>query len=222
MKCFTSILMLTILLFVSLAAFGQDKQGPDLETTVEFMNTVSTPDHRLISLARLNTKTPTASRCALEVIDNQRINFLLPDGTKHETDQYGIVHSSFTWAIIRGPEALHFDLKDVEPISIKSHGGFSQEFLKQHNPVGASDVNNPDLTDVMFRTTDSKKSVENGEMKDDEDTLEDTVVFRRIYYSSGGSFVFGSKDRAERFITAFLHAVALCGGKDSYFQPTPR
>ena len=30
------------------------------------------------------------------------------------------------------------------------------------------------------------------------------------------------KDRAERFVTAFVHAVNLCGGKPSDFAPTPR
>jgi hypothetical protein len=33
-------------------------------------------------------------------------------------------------------------------------------------------------------------------------------------------YVFRSKDRAERFITGFVHAVTLCGGKRSDFPPT--
>lgn len=75
-------------------------------------------------------------------------------------------------------------------------------------------MKHPDLTVVNFETADSIKAIKTGSSLFSEGTLQ----FDKAY--ALGFLVFQSKDTAER-VTAFKHAVHLCGGKPSAFGPTP-
>lgn len=147
--------------------------------------------------------------------------FFLPDGTRKAKDQSGVPHAEFTFAEIEdGSQMERFQLNEVDPGSIKSHAGFSSEFILKHHPVQPADLERPDITVVNFSTTDLKKTIEVGALKD-AGAGDGTKVFNKTDSNSGWLFVFKSKDRAERFVTAFIHAVKLCGGKAADFPPTP-
>jgi hypothetical protein len=207
-----TILMLTILFLASPAAVGQEKQGPDLKATVEFMNRMAEPEHRIILMA---------NQCELEIVNNEAFTFYLPDGTTGSKDQTGAAHTEFTFAEIADAfPAERFRLRDVDPSSIKSLGAASSDFIAKHHPVQPADLETSDITLVDFGTTDMKKSIEVGGLKDS-GLGHGTKVFNKTGDISSWMFVFRSKDRAERFVTAFVHAVKLCGGKPADFPPTP-
>jgi hypothetical protein len=211
MKLLTSTVSL-LLLFAVRPATGQDKQGPDLPTTIEFMNRMVEPEQRIITMA---------NRCEFEIVNNMALTFFIPDGTRETKDQSGVPHSEFTFAEIEdGYQVERFRLDDLDPSSIKSHGGFSSEFIREHHPVQPSDLESPDSFVVNFSTRDLKKSIEVGGLKGS-GTGNGTKVFSKAGSNSGWLFVFLSKDRAERFVTAFVYAVKLCGGKAADFPPTP-
>ena len=72
---------------------------------------------------------------------------------------------------------------------------------------------------VTFETTNSAPSIELGNFRDAADGKTSAPVFDQK--KDMALIVFESKDRAERFVTAFVHAVDLCGGKGVEFAPTP-
>jgi hypothetical protein len=213
MERFTlTIPMLTLLLLASLAAVGQEKQGPDLKTTVEFMNRMVEPEHRIVSMA---------NQCELEIVNNEAFTFYLPDGTTGSKGRASAAHTEFTFAEIEDAFlAERFKLSDVDPSSIKSLGAASSEFIAKHHPVQPADLETPDITLMNFGTVDRKKSIEVGGLKDS-GRGDGTKTFNKTGDISSWLFVFKSKDRAERFVTAFVHAVKLCGGKPADFPPTP-
>jgi hypothetical protein len=186
-------------------AVSQEKKEPDLKTTVEFMNRMVEPEHRIISMA---------NQCELEVVNNMVIPFMVPDGTTRNGD-----HLEFTFTVIKDDSPIErFSLSEIDPTSIKSSGGVSSEFLGQHHPVQPSDLKNPDLTMVTFATRDLSRSIARGGFKDS-GKGDGTKVFDEKERGAKLFYVFQSKDRAERFITGFVHAVTLCGGKPSDFPP---
>lgn len=216
MKCRrakTFLAVVAAVLPASLGAVAQETQGPDLKTTVEFMNRMVEPEHRIIGMA---------NQCELTILNNMAITFLLPDGTTETKDQSGVPQREFTFAEIEDPFRMgRFKLSDVDPSSIKSHGGVSPEFLARlPNPPQPADLKAPDITVVNFGTTDLKKSIEVGGLKDS-GAGNGTKILDKTGSISSWMFAFKSKDRAERFVTAFVHAVKLCGGKAPDFPPTP-
>jgi hypothetical protein len=207
-----AILMLAFLSRASVAAAGQENEGPDLRTTVEFMNRMVEPEHRIVVMA---------NQCELEVVNNEAFTFYLPDGTTDGQDQASAAHAEFTFAELRDAFlAERFKLSDVDPGSIKSLRAASSEFIAKHHPVQPSDLETSDITLVNFATTDLKKSVEVGGLKDS-GLGNGKKIFNKTADVSTWTSVFKSKDRAERFVTALVHAVKSCGGKPADFPPTP-
>lgn len=216
MKCTCTKAFLAVVATVlpaSLGATGQETQGPDLKTTLEFMNRMAEPEHRIIGMA---------NQCELTILNNTATTFLLPDGTTETKEQSGVPQREFTFAEIKDPFLMgRFKLSDIDPGSIKSSGGFSPEFLvRLPTPPQPADLKSPDITIVNFGTTDLKKSIEVGGLKDS-GPGNSTKVFDKTASMSSWMFAFRSKDRAERFVTAFVHAAKLCGGKAPDFPPTP-
>jgi hypothetical protein len=117
------------------------------------------------------------------------------DGFKK--DQYGNVEP--TYSVLQEFSYRRISLGAIDPSTITSVSAPSLEYLGKmrdaHGEVLASDLEHSDQTAVSFK--DSDGSVKNL-----------------------GIFIFLSKDRAERFVTAMKHAVTLCGGKESPFAPT--
>jgi hypothetical protein len=207
-----AVLICTALFLASALVLGQEKQGPDLKATVEFMNRMIEPEHRIISMA---------NECELEIVNNWAYSLALPAGTTQKVDEHGIPRWEFTWIVREEKYQIErFPLQDIDPTSIKSNPAFSSDFLKAHHPVQPSDLKHPDLRFVQFVTTDLKKSIELGGFKDS-GRGDRTAVFDASVSTSSWFAVFESTDRAERFVTALVRATKLCGGKPSDFPPTP-
>lgn len=207
-----AILVCTAIPLASVLVLGQEKQGPDLKATIEFMNRMVEPEHRIISMA---------NPCELEIVNNWAYSFMFPAGTTQKADEHGIPRWEFTWTVLKEKYQMErFPLQDIDPTSIKSNPAFSSDFLKAHHPVQPSDLKHPDLRFVQFETTDLKKTIEFGGFKD-AGRGDTTEVFDASVSTSRWFAVFESTDRAERFVTALVRATNLCGGKPPDFPPTP-
>lgn len=207
-----AVLVANMLLFLSIRAVGQEKREPELKATVEFMNRMVEPEHRSISMA---------NPCEIEIVNNSPYNFLVPVGTRETKDENGIPRTEFTW-IARGEtyQMERIPLGAIDPTSINSHPAVSSEFMKKHHPVQPSDLKHADLALVMFDTSDLTQSIELGGFKDS-GRGDGTEVFNKATTMARFVVVFESAERAERFVTAFVHATRLCGGKPSDFPGTP-
>ncbi len=159
--------------------------------------------------------------CELYFTRNRLFTFAIPAGTYvKSTDQFGVAHYGIKWMVGEEPPRVYrFNLAKIDPTSINSKPVPSVAFAKEH---GANDnpdeLKNPDLDLVMFDTANDEKAIEVGHFEDGADGSSSPVFERK---ASAEMLVFQSKDRAERFVTAFAHAVNLCGGKGSEFPPTP-
>ncbi len=187
------------------------QQGPSLAETISFMDKSVKPE--MGSVSSTNT-------CEVYVARNRRYTFALPKGkTLKGRDEFGNPRYGFDWMVVTEPEVTRFDFAAIDPSSINSKPAPSAAFLKEHNvDENPSELRNPDLTIVFFSTSNSTSSIETGHFNNSSDGSA-TAAFDD--QGGTGLIVFESKDRAERFVTAFIHAVALCGGKDSDFPPTP-
>jgi hypothetical protein len=219
-----SLFAVLVLASASLAAVGQEKekQEPDLKATVEFMNRMVEPEHRDIGMP---------NQCEFEVLNNTLFTFYLatdrvpvldPKTGQARTDEFGNPLKQFEFAEVKDPFLVErFKLRDIDPRSIKSQGGAaSYEFIQKHVPLKPADLETSDITLVLFDTTDMKKTIEVGGVKDS-GLGDGTKIFNKTGDVSKRIVVFNSKDRAERYVTAFVHAVKLCGGKPADFPPTP-
>jgi hypothetical protein len=84
-----------------------------------------------------------------------------------------------------------------------------------------------DFTSVSFKTADLKPTIEEGAVEtqqacQDSEKIGTECAVKPIpdRTSASGMILFRDKERAERFVTAFAHAVKLCGGTPSMFLPT--
>ena len=93
----------------------------------------------------------------------------------------------------------------------------STQFIQERN-VDEHPLKQPDLMTVAFSASDSEKAIEVGQFHNGENGTSSPVFDQKLAMEL---LVFESKDRAERFVTAFVHAVELCGGRKSDFPPTP-
>jgi hypothetical protein len=191
---------------------SQRQQGPSLAETISFMDKSVKPEMGSVS---------SANTCEIYVARNRRYTFALPKGkTLKGRDQFGVPRYGFDWMVVTEPEVTRFDFAAIDPSSINSKPVPSAAFLKEHNvDENPSELKQTDLTAVFFNTANSTNSIETGHFNMSSDGASSTVAFDD--HGGMGIVVFESKDRAERFVTAFIHAVALCGGKDSDFPPTP-
>jgi hypothetical protein len=221
-SCKAALSFAVLLLVSAPLALGQEKQEPDLKATVAFMNRMVEPEHRVIDMP---------NHCEFEILNNVVFTYYLVDGTapssnpktgQARTDEFGNPLQQFTFAEIADPFFLErFNLSDIDPSSIKSKGGAaSLEFSQKHDPLKPADLETTDITLVLFDATDMKKSIEVGGLKDSGPSNA-RKIFNKTGDVSGRIVVFKSKDRAERYVTAFVHAVKLCGGKPADFPPTP-
>lgn len=211
-----------VLLAMTVPMFAQDlpatthhdsQQGPTLKETIAFMNRLVAPEGGYVTIV---------SDCELYVTRNRRYLFALATSTYVKSkDDYGIEHYGFKWSIFEEPpHVARFKLDSIDPDSIVSKAVPSPKFIKEHDVDEHPDeLKEPDLMVINFSTTNAEKSIEIGNFKDLEVGKPVSPVFdqkRALDF-----IVFESKDRAERFVTAFVHAVKVCGGKSSLFPPTP-
>jgi hypothetical protein len=189
--------------------------GPTLAETISFMNASVQPEKSFVT---------SVNRCEVVVLRNQTYNFAIPHGTfVKSTDTLGVRHYGLKWLFVTEPRITRFNFASIDPPSIKSQSAPSPSFLKENDVDEIpSFLKQADLMVVWFTTTNSTQTIETGDfpkLAEGEVTREELPVFD--HQSSSGLIVFESKDRAERFVTAFVHAVELCEGKGSDFAPTP-
>ena len=197
------------------AGDSRQQQGPSLEETIAFMDTSVRPEQSSID---------SANSCEISVVRNRTYMFALPQSTIPKgKDQFGVPHYAIDWIVVEEPEVTRFNFAAIDPSSINSKPVPSVAFLKEHNvDENPTELKNVDLTVVFFNSANSTSSIETGHfpaLKEGETARLMLPVFD--HHNGMGLIVFESKDRAERFVTAFIHAVKLCGGKDSDFPPTP-
>jgi len=189
------------------------QQGPTLQETIAFMNTMVAPEDGFIN---------SVNDCELSAVRNKNQLFGLVTSTYVKSkDEYGIEHYGFKWSFYAdSPRFVRFKLGDIDPDSIRSKPQPSLAFVKEHDlDEHPAELENPDLDVVDFSTRNLEKNIEIGSIKDIGDGKNVSPVFdqkRALDF-----FVFESKDRAERFVTAFVYAVKVCGGKGGMFPPTP-
>jgi len=191
---------------------SQAQAKPTLLETIQFMDRSVRPESGYVA---------SANHCEVYVTRNKRYAFAVPQGKSlKSTDQFGVRHYGINWLVVQEPEATRFEFSAIDPSSIKSNVLPSPAFLKEHNlDEDSSALKEADLTVVFFNSADATNSIEQGHFKTAADGSIQTPEFD--HSGSIGYIVFESKDRAERFVTAFEHAVELCGGKGSEFAPTP-
>jgi hypothetical protein len=189
-------------------------EGPNLDDTITFLN-------KMVSLE--DSFVTTVNHCELYITRNRIYHFAIPQGTIAKgKDQYGIPRYSTKWMFVEEPgQVWRFNLKSIDPSSVNSKGVWSIQYLKQHE-ADSDDTNilkEPDLTLVTFETSGSEKLIELGKFQHFQDGRSPTPLFDQK--ASMGMLIFDSKNRAEKFVTAFVHAANLCGGKGVDFAPTP-
>ena len=194
------------------SAIPSSQQGPTLQDTIAFMNTMVAPEHGFIN---------SENDCEFPAVRNKEYLFGLVTSTYVKSkDEYGLEHYGFKWNFYADSQRfIRFKLGDIDPNSIKSERHPSLAFVKEHDlDEHPEEIDQADLFVVNFSTPNFEKKIEIGSIKDVGDGRNVSPVFdqkRALDF-----FVFESKDRAERFVTAFVYAVKMCGGKSSMFQPT--
>lgn len=215
MKRFTWVVVILMSLPVVATPQSPVVGQPNLDETISFMDGSVRPENTYIALEK--------NHCAIEIARNKHYTFVLPHGTHVKSvDAYGVKHYGFTYAVIQELPSSNFvwiSLSSIDPDSIKSYGAFSGEYItREHPDENPSALKHPNLTVVDFGTRNQEKTIREGSSLSDNGT----IVFNEKGSFSHGMLVFESQDRGERFVTAFVHAVNLCGGKTSDFAPTPR
>ena len=192
------------------AAGVNNQQSPTLEETISFMNNSVESEDGYVS---------SVNNCELYFTRNKSFTFALPASKSIDsTDKFGKPHYAINWMIVNAPPRIYrFNLAKVDPSSINSKPVPSVEFVKSHKG-DSSALSNPDLDLVMFEASNAEKVIEVGNLKTATNGLASPIFDKKV---STEMLVFESKDRAERFVTAFVHAVKLCGGTGSLFAPTP-
>ncbi len=192
---------------------GQRQEGPSLADTIAFMNR---------SVSQESSYITSANTCEVSILRNHLYEFSLPSGTYVKSiDSYGVSHYGFKWDSIEEKyQVIQFQLSDIDSDSIKSKAVPSNQFLKSHDvDENPKELDSPDLVMVAFSTRNSENLIQNGGLKKTADGRSLEANFEK---NTNFSFiVFESKDRAERFVTAFNHAAKLCGARSSDFAPTP-
>lgn len=217
---------MAVLLLLSAAAVAQSQ--PDLATTIDFMNEMVKPDGRQLALV-------SDSKCEVVITSMHRANMWMLSFSENvwklfnDSDAHG--------DNIPFPRYTKFNLADIDPATIDSKvSGFSDTYLERfwdEHPtckvVGRCkdqemidfDLDRSDITAVAFKTVDLKRVVERGGTTKIERPEGVQYHFDLNVSVEKMGILFTDKDRAQRFVTAFVHGVNLCGGYNSTFAPTP-
>ena len=183
--------------------FCQKTEGPNIEQTYAFLKTsLEAQGDQFFDLPLAN------GHCDVVVNRETRYGYLLPDPPSG-------------WHVyVSYPEAAKFNLHEINPSSIHSTGILSTDYALAHKEDAYEKLlTSTDLYFVFFEARNGFNAIEVSTFKDQAKTPVTEVHFEEK--RKGGSMIFTSKDRAERFVTAFKHAVDLCGGAPDDFPPTP-
>jgi hypothetical protein len=186
------------------------KSGPSLNETLTFLD----------DSLKLEEGTFSGHGCEVATTQLSNIIWGVQEGPELKTEKDGSSKVVYGWHVYQQKPVMNgFSLKDIDPASIVSGGVFSIDFMKTHNVFDNPQApRNADLTFVLFKTRNEKQDIRFGSVPDAPKDG-DYVPFDQS--TSSGRFFFHQQERAERFVTAFRHAVVLCGGKTSDFARTP-
>ncbi len=185
--------------------------GPPLDQTIAFMDA-------MLKVEDDSFEQPTP--CFVVALQRSTYVYGLPEDYHIvETDSKGVGHYGFSWQMYkREPTVLQFPLGDIDPTTIVSAGVASITFIKEHRMgENLADLDNPDRTFVHFQTSNAKASLKYAAWPAAKGPKTEITGWNT---STNDMIFFRSRDRAERFVTAFRHAVTLCGGHESDFAPT--
>lgn len=223
-----------------------DQTGPSLEATFDFMNRMVEPEKRNIFLGGLEGTLNQAGFCSTFIIFNQVVMASVPAGVTQEHGYSEVtwrIFSDTDGSAKEYPRYMRFDLGSIDPSSIRPiQGGYDAKALTQFWDQHPNCEANPQcsslllqflqsglhhLTTVSFKTADLKPAIERGGFEtqptcQDSEKRGNECALKPVPNTtvSGGMIFFRDKERAERFVTAFTHAVKLCGGTPSMFPPT--
>jgi len=211
---------------------------PEQRQILPLYNTPNTNDQCTLLMISQQPENVWFPKIELEGPKKWEVRFRFLTDTDKDADvefsQGRLVSSKF-------PRYMFFDLGRIDSASIESQvGGFGTEridrFVKEHPECAETSKQcadaavdelgaNWDITVVSFRTTDLSHAIERGGLVCSDKEQHTGVCPMKSRVVSGtvdrATIIFHDKDRAERFVTAFLHAVELCGGQRSLFPPTP-
>jgi hypothetical protein len=221
-KAWITLLVIFVMAVIAVAQTSRSNpvtdNPPTFDVTLKFMNNMVEPEERSISSRYLDS-TGASVGCTLEIANNGQHKAVVPSSTYVKSvDALGIKHYGFKYAILsEGQSFESVPLTDVDPTSVKSFSAASPELIEREKPdENPEALKNLDRSVVVFKTRTGEATIEQGSSTDSRGVIAYTEAPMR-----GGLLIFVSKDRAERFVTAFVHAVKLCGGKPGDFAPTP-
>jgi hypothetical protein len=216
---------------------GGAKSSPSLADTLAFINRVLEQDSAGTLLEQDSAGTmESASGCNVSLIRQHLENVTVPSGTKKIPGNYqtGVPDRyEYEWMVIGPATNLRsdFNLKDIDPDSIKVLKVFSIEIIASREDRTDPHLPEPDRSIVMFSASNLVKAIHQRDFVDEETTrnlpdngtgeigflLEPGTSTRLAKDESAGVLLIRSNEWATRFASAFKHAVELCGGKPSAF-----
>jgi hypothetical protein len=182
-------------------------QTPTIRETIAFLDQEARPEGHSVFAPQ--------NPCQITVTSDQSYLFGTPTGIRQVPTGNGTLRSEFLWTFFEASHSrVSMDLRNIDPSTIKADIAASPEFIKEHSPVQPNDLNSSDRAVVFFATSEHLNLI-------------DAVEFplstgeQQVKKVAGTFVVFRNRDRAERFVTALVHAVDACGGKAALFAPTP-
>lgn len=239
----TLVKRLLVVAFALLGSLAVAQTEPDLQTTIDFMSRMAQTEHRSMTTnQRCEILVIYYERLTSLVHLASQHNFLIfsdPDKDDGGLPTYarfnlGDIDPNSIDSIAAG-----FSAEYVERF-FKQHpecdkGGTADQRCERSQSFWL-DPKMSDMASVGFRTTDLKPVIERGELKKLGDKCQDNLKIggvcpRNTFGVTPGdhypkrsvaktALFFEDKDRAERFVTAFVHAVKLCGSSGDTFAPT--
>lgn len=220
-----------IVVLLSTVAVAQSQ--PDLASTVDFMDKMVQSDERRV------LPVPD-SKCELMLLSWHRVeSFVLFISSKKWMISNDSDVPESEGAAIEFPRYVKFNLADVDPSTVLSSPGFfSSKYVKrfwdehasvckvvgyecERQQMLAFDQNRTDLTSVSFKTVDLKPVIERGGLSKATTPAGTTYTYVPNVSVDKMLLSFTDQDKAQRFVTALVHAAHLCGGNGGTFAPTP-
>ncbi|MFZ3211650.1 MAG: hypothetical protein WA188_09050 [Terriglobales bacterium] len=234
---------LSVVAFALLASLAVAQTQPELQTTIDFMSQMVQTEQRSMTMnRRCEILVVYYGRLLSSVgLESQHdvLIFSDPDPDDGELPTYarfnlGDIDPHSIDSKDGGFSAEYFE-RFLKLYPECGKGGAADQRCERSR-LFWFDPKKSDMAVVSFRTTDLKPVIERGELKKLGDNCQENLkiggvcprytfgVTPRDHYPKRSvaktALFFQDKDRAERFVTAFVHAVKLCGSRENTFGPT--
>jgi hypothetical protein len=207
---------------------GAKSSSPSLTDTLTFIN-------RLLEKDSAGTM-ESSSGCEVSLIRQHLEKVTLPSGKNKIPGNYqtGVPDRyEYEWMFISPASNLRsdFNLKDIDPDSVKVVKVFSIKIIASKEDKTDPHLPEPDRSIVLFSASNLVKAIHQRDFVDEGTTknlpdngigkigflLEPGTSTRLAKDESAGLLLIQGNEWATRFVSAFKHAVELCGGKPSPF-----